>query len=270
MSAASEYICSEVKFPICKVLELNEAKYGSDASDALGVNMESPYTLALIAISILCGIRMIMHVNSLYASIGRGEMRTIFSIYIISNVLQFILVGFPKDIEAQLYLFLTVIQVSLNSTLFFSLLLSSITITWIYGIFNMKSSTFMRVLSIVYLGIISSVVFVSVAAGNDTILPILFIINAASMLLYIIIQSKKLKKRNGEIWSFGVLAVTAAFFMLSVLHTLFGSQIVGNLSSRNIDSLFMINLYTLIVLMMVHKYWLSTCDFELECLALEA
>lgn len=264
----NEYICSEVDFPVCKVLDLETTKYKSTSATILMVKIQSPYTFLALIITIGCAFRMISHVNSLYASIGRGEMRTLFILYIISNMLQLPVLCLGHYIHDKIFMFLTVCQISFYSTLLFGLFASGITIDRIYGIFGMKSSTFMRIFTSIYFAIISSFVFLCSSIKNEFIISIMFIINSISLIFYLSFQMKKLKRIKSDVWAFGVLGIIFLFFLLSTLHTLVGSSIVAELSERNLDSMFFVTVYNFFMIMMVHKYWLSTCDFELECLSL--
>jgi len=263
-----EHMCSEINFPICRVLDLEITKYASEEKSPFGFALNAPYTLAALVISILCAFRMIRHVNSLYASIGRGEMRTIFYLYIISSALQVALIGLEEHVNSIVFRFLTILQTSVQSTMFVGLIAAGFTIDRIYGIFGMKSSTFMRALSLIYFAVISSFVYLCCTVGNEMVIVMLFGINAISLLFYLLIQTSKLKKMNSDIWAYGILTIIFVVFVLSNVHTFVGAMPIAILSERNLDNLFFVTLYTLMMIMMVHKYWLNTCDFELECLSL--
>ncbi|KAI5169739.1 hypothetical protein PAEPH01_0958 [Pancytospora epiphaga] len=263
------HICSEVNLPICKVLKLEPTRFASAEKEPLGVPINAPYTLILLLISILCAFRMINHVNSLFASIGRGEMRTFFTIYIVSNSLQFIILAFESYLPHFAASFLVILQTGLFSTLFFALFVAGFTIDRIYGILGMKSSTFMRIITVFFLVTITSFVSICCSVGNEFIILLVFAINTIFMSLYLIVQMSRLKQMNSDIWAYGILSIIFAVFILSNLHVVLGGQLVALLTERNLDNLFFTSLYTFMLVMMVHKYWLSTCDFELECLALK-
>jgi hypothetical protein len=77
-----------------------------------------------------------------------------------------------------------------------------------------------------------------------------------------------LKESNSDIWPYGILTIIFLFHILSVIHSVLGAKLVAVYTERNLDNLFFSTLYTFFAVMMFHKYWLSTCDFELECMAL--
>jgi hypothetical protein len=101
-------------------------------------------------------------------------------------------------------------------------------------------------------------------------IPITFGLNTMSVIFYIMTQTGKLKKTNSDIWAYGLLSIIFLFYALSTVHMFVGAEIIAILTERNLDSLFFVSLFTFLMVMMVHKYWLSTCDFELECLSLAA
>lgn len=263
------YVCSQIDLPLCKSLNIEQTVYNSSGTSYLKLEINSPYTLTLLCISVACAVRMISHVDSLYSSIGRGEMRTFFYLYMVSNSLLILTLCFDKIFSTDGLLFLNVLQNSFQSTTFFSLLVGSITIDKIYGIFGMKSETVNRVLSTIYFVVISTFIYIFANIKNKELITILISIEIAFVLVYLCIQIKNLKKMNGEIWGFGVLFVIFLFFSLSKVHTFLLANLVADLSERHLDNMFFNICYTLLVVMMCHKYWLNTYDFELECLALK-
>ena len=265
-----EIICEEVNFPICRTLKIETSPWACDFKEPVGVPIYAPYTVAVLLISVLCAIRMILHVNSLYASIGRGEMRTIFILYIISSLFQAALVAADKHMPKHIQLCFTVIQISAQSSLYFAIFVAGITIDRIYGIFGMASATFMRILTGIFLVTIFCFSFICCNTPNPYIIPILFTINMMSVLLYILGQASRLKKVNSDIWAYGILAIIFIIYGVITAFMVFGSELIAEVSERNVDNLFFITLLSFMLVMMIHKYWLSTCDFELECLSLPA
>lgn len=265
---APRHICSQVNLTMCKTLGIEPTAYDAFDTVYLSLQIHSPYTLALLIITVLCALRMIAHVDSLYSSIGRGEMKTFFYLYITSNLLLMLSLCFEKTFDESFLKGMNILQVSLQSTMFFSLLAGGLTIDKIYGIMGMKSANFMRSLSLGYFTLVFTFVYIFASIKHKELITILMVIDAASVVMYIMIQGNKLKKNNGEIWGFGVLGVTFMFFVMSMVHTCVAASIVASFSERNIDNMFFVIMYTFLVVMMSHKFWLSTCDFERECLTL--
>lgn len=266
--ALPNYICSQVNLPICKTLNIEPTVYNAFETSSVGIKLCAPYTLALLFISIFCAVRMISQVDSLFSSIGRSEMKTVFYLYIMANFLLIPTLCFEKYFDSSILKFLNVLQNSFMSTTYFSLCVSGFTIDKIYGIFGMKSATFMRTLCSLYFVLVSTFIYLFVSMSNKEIITILLGFELIFMISYLSTQSHNLKKNKGEIWGFGVLGVIFAFFILSKLHTLLAADLVAELSERNLDNMFFNICYTFLVVIMCHKFWLTTYDFELECLAL--
>lgn len=268
--AAGRYICSQIDMPICKTLSVEQTVYNQFKTSFLDFDINSPYTLTLLIISIFCSNRMIEHVDSLYSSIGRGEMKTFFYLYIASNLALIFTLCFQDLFDKTYFDLLNAIQISIQSTCFFCLFVGGMTIDKIYGIMGMKSANFLRILSAVYFILIFAFTKLFVVLKNPEIITIMISIETGLIILYLLSQIRSLKRNNGEIWGYGVLSVIFLFFVMSKIHTLLGAKIVAALSERNVDNMFFNVCYTFLVVMMCHKFWLSTYDFELECLALPA
>lgn len=263
------YFCEQVNKPLCKTLGIEPTTYDSFNYKFYKLQINSPYTLALLIISILCTFRMISHVNSLYSSIGRGEMKTFFGLYIISNFFLTLTLCFEKSFKKELFNFINILQVSFHSTMYFSLFATGLTIDKIYGIFGLRSVTFMQILCSIYFFIIFIFSYIFATLKLQELVTVLLFIDIAPVILYLAVQISKLKKNREDIWGLGVLGVIFIFFSLSIVHSVVGASLVAGLSERNIDNYFLSIAYTFLVVMMSHKFWLSTYDFEQECLALK-
>ena len=266
--ALPNYICSQINFPICKSLDIEPTVYNAFEISEYGFKLCAPYTLALLLISIFCAVRMISQVESLFSSIGRSEMKTVFFLYIMANFLLIPTLCFEKYFDSSTLKFLNVLQNAFMSTTYFSLCVSGFTIDKIYGIFGMKSASFMRTLCSIYFIMVSTFIHLFVTISNKEIITILIGFELIYLISYLSTQSHNLKKNKGEIWGYGVLAVILAFFILSKIHTFLLADLVAGFSERNLDNMFLNICYTFLVVMMCHKFWLTTYDFELECLAL--
>ncbi|EQB61631.1 putative glucose na cotransporter [Vairimorpha apis BRL 01] len=64
-------------------------------------------------------------------------------------------------------------------------------------------------------------------------------------------------------------SIAFTFFMLSVVFLVVGSHLIAILTDKYLDNLFFYNLFVFCAVVMVHKFWLSVCDYEVECLLLE-
>lgn len=268
--ALAQCICKEISLPLCSVLNFPKAQYACESREPFGIEVNAPYTLAALIIGVLCAFRMIWHVNSLHSSIGKGEMRTFFLLYIVSNGLQFALLGYGHLMPDALELYLTTLQVGFQCSMYFAIFIAGITIDRIYGILGMKSSTFMRALTLLFFFGISSGVFLTCTTQDSIVLILVIAINALSMFFYLLLQLPKLRKTNSDIWAYGILAIISMIFILVNIHMFTCGFLIQTITDGNLDNLFFHTVFSFLLIMMIHKYWLSTCDFELECLTLNA
>lgn len=264
----SDHMCSEVNFPLCKILNLEITKWASGSKRILFLNIQSPYTVAIFIIAALCVIRMINHVNSLHSSIGRGEMRIIFSLFIISSFLQAIIIGLEEYLNSFIFEFLVVLQLGTFSATFFALFVSGFTIQRIYGLLGMESATFAGFVTLIYFISITSLIFLGINNMNALIFPIILLLNTICLMIFIWRQIVKLNRIKSDIWAYGILSIICLFYSCTIVCSFSLAKVISIISERNLDNLFFISTFTFITIMMIHKYWLSTCDFEIECLSL--
>jgi len=264
-----EYICSEINIPMCKAINVKHTTYGSRPGKVFFLEIIAPYTLCLLLASIILTVRMIRQVNTLYASIGRGEMKIIFYLYIISGILMSILISFEPYISKMVYSILSSLQLTFSTTMFFGIFVSGITIDRIYGIMRTTSENFMGSIVVLYFVVMQVFIFLSLFIGNTYVFIITTAINTMSLVLYTILQIQKLRKIKSDIWSYGVLGLVMIFYIFGIVNMCVGAKLIAFISERNLDSLFFNLLNNFVMVMMIHKYWLGTCDFEIECLTLE-
>lgn len=265
-----EQICQNVNFPECIAFNIKQTSYASMYGRVFGIKIDAPYTLGLLLISIFLAIRMINHANSLYASIGKEEMKIIYYTYILTNLLLLVLICFGHYINDMVFGVISAIQLAVNSTLYFSIFTAGVTIDRIYGIMRMSSSTFMCLLLVVYFIVLICFSLLSLIINNEYVAVLIILLNTFSVLFYLIIQYKKLKGINSDIWGFGILGIIFSILVISTVLLFTGARLIGIISEKALDNLFFITLLNLFLITMIHKYWSNTCDFEVECLTLDA
>ncbi|ORD93026.1 hypothetical protein ECANGB1_2162, partial [Enterospora canceri] len=97
---------------------------------------------------------------------------------------------------------------------------------------------------------------------------VVILMNTVAMLMYLSMQTKKLRKTKSDIWAYGVLGIIVVLYLFSLVPTLVGGDVVALFTERNLDAFFVFQAANTLFIMMFHKYWLNTCDFEKECLEL--
>lgn len=262
--------CSETNFPMCEHITDQICKNASRTFIFNKVKIASPTTVILLAVVVVSTLRMIGHVKALCSSVGRREMITFFYLYLGSIVIEAILVGSNDSIVKPSRLFLTTVQITLYSSAFFSLFVGSLTTNIFIGAFGLRAITILKAATAIYSGSMGTMVFLALSTKNDQLLSIpFFALNILFFLLYIVVQLKRLRKIDGEVWAYGTLSISLLCFVLSNAIVFAGSELIALHTDRYFDNLFFYHFFILCTFIMIHKYWLSVYDYEVESLQLE-
>ncbi|KAL6122324.1 hypothetical protein NUSPORA_00625 [Nucleospora cyclopteri] len=258
---------------MCIPMDLKSTTYCSRPGSFFGFIINAPSSLLLFIIGIIMCLRMITHTNSLHASIGRGEMKIILYSFVTNNFLLILSINFQSfllTLSSVIYAITAVFQLSISSSLYFSIFASGITIDRIYGIMRIPSHTFLMGVLFIFSFLMLAFNFLGLVINNPFIYIISLFINTISISLYFLIQLRKLNKIKSDIWSYGVLSIIFFLYCFSLLPSFLLADVVAVATEKHLDNMFIAQLFNTILIMMVHKYWLQTCDFEIECLELEA
>ncbi|AFM97912.1 hypothetical protein EHEL_030130 [Encephalitozoon hellem ATCC 50504] len=263
-------VCTESNFPMCQHLSNEICKNTSRGFLLFKTKVSSPTTVILLFVVMLSAVRMIRHVKALCSSVGRKEMLVFFNLYFGSAALEAVLVGFRESISKQTHLFLTSIQLSLYASGFFSLFLGSITIDMFTGILGFRAATLLKISTAIYSVGIGTVIFTGLTASTKEIASIpFFVLNPLFFFLYMVFQVKRLRKTDGEIWAYGTLVISTVCFLTANAASFVGSKTIGLMTDRYFDNLFFYHFFILCTFIMIHKYWLSVYNYEVESLQLE-
>lgn len=262
--------CSETSLSMCKHISKRICTSSSRGFVANGFKIASPTTIVLLMIAMMCTTKMLEHVKALCSSVGRKEMITFFYLYLGSTAVETVVVGFKTTISKPSHLFLATIQLTLHSSAFFSLFIGSITTDMFMGAFGLRAITLLKASTAIYFAGIGTMTFVGLSTGNAQLVAVpFFLLNTIFYILYFIFQLKRLRKNNGEIWAYGTLSISLLCFIISNIIVFIGSRLVALLTDRYFDNLFFYHLFVLCTFIMIHKYWLSVYDYEVESLQLE-
>jgi hypothetical protein len=270
MNLIIDHACGSIGFPMCKYVSTSIPTYASRAGYLFGLKICAPCTVALLVCSMVCIGKMINHVKCLCSAIGRKEMTLFFYIYFASTLLESILVGLKGLLRDHVHLFLTTLQLSLANLGFFALLAGSHTMDMFVGPFGMKTSSILYLVSLLYFIAASAFVYTALAIGNSIVIFIVsFFLSILFYLLYFVRQLKRLRKINGEIWAYGTMFIAFVCFVLAQAMIFAGADLIALSTDKYFDNLFFYHLFMLCSFVMIHKYWLSNFDYEVECLVLD-
>lgn len=262
--------CSETNFSMCKYITDKVCVNASRRFVSHGIKIASPATVTLLVVILLFTARMIGHVKALCSSVGRKEMLTFFYLYSGSTVLEIVLVGFKDAIPKPSHLFLTTAQITLYTSAFFSLFVGSITIDMFTGILGLRAISLLKIATSVYSACIGAMIFTGLSTNTGDLVTVpFFLLNIVFFSFYLASQLRKLRKTNGEIWAYGTLSISLLCFITSNIITFIGSGLIALLTDRYFDNLFFYHFFILCTFVMIHKYWLSVYNYEVESLQLE-
>ncbi|CAD26171.1 similarity to glucose/Na cotransporter [Encephalitozoon cuniculi GB-M1] len=263
-------VCSEAGFPMCEHLSDEVCKSTSRGFLLFKNKISSPTTVILLVMVVLSAVRMIRHVKALCSSVGRKEMLMFFYLYMGSAALEAVLVGFKDFVSKRTHLFLTTIQITVYTSAFFSLFAGSITVDMFTGILGFRAVTLLKISAAIYSMVMGTVIFTGLSTSRKELVSApFFALNLLFFFLYMVFQVRRLRKTDGEIWAYGTLTISAACFLTANTVSFVGSRPIGLLTDRYFDNLFFYHFFVLCAFIMIHKYWLSVYNYEVESLRLE-
>lgn len=266
----TDYVCSQIDFSLCRFISKEVCK-GMCRTEMMGdAKINSPTVVILLALILGLTVRMIRHVQNLCSSIGRLEMTLFFTLYSLANILEMVLLSLRHRLSGRLFLIFTTAHLVLTNSCFFSLLVGALTMEMYIGKWGMESSGLLYLSTSIYAFISTIVIFFGLVLREPiSILVMVFCCNLVFVYSYFILQIKKLNRNKAEIWAYGTLTIALFCFILSIFPIFIGSEIISILTDKYLDNLFFHQLFLFCAVVMVHKYWLSVCDYEVECYLLE-
>lgn len=262
--------CLEAGFPMCEHLATDMCRSTSRSFQLGKAKVCSPTTVILLFAGVLSAMRMIRHVKALCSSVGRKEMLMFFYMYLGAAALEAVLVGSKDSIPRHAHLFLATVQQTFYTSAFFALFVGSMTVDMFTGILGLRAVTLLKASTAIYSMAIGAVIFTGLSTGAKALVGIpFFVLNAVFLLLYMLLQARRLRKTGGEIWAYGTLMISTLCFAVANTASFVGSMEVGLATDRYFDNLFFYHFFVLCTFIMIHKYWLSVYNYEVESLRLE-
>lgn len=266
MNSILNHFCTEMDLPFCRVFNIKPCKYTSRTATLFNINIFSPSTLILLFTMIFCTIRMLRNVKHHYLANGRKEMKTFFYLYLTAIIIDTILISRIISFSSEITLLITALQLSLVSTTLFCLIVGSITTLYLFSYHLLSGNVITNVLSAAYLLVVTPVIYTALLEKiSELFIATVFILNAVYAICYIFFQFYTLNFLCSEIWAYGTLLISATFFILGTIPLIYGSTLIAQLTERYLDGLFFFHLFMFCSIIMMHKFWLSICESEVEC-----
>lgn len=265
------YLCQAAPLPYCAALGMPDPKCYSRNMDLGGFLLFQPAVIIMDLIALVMALIMINHIRHKYTAIGRKEIVIFFYMYALCVLFDLLLMANFVPVGQDIYNYFVALQLASISTAFFILLLNGFAgFQWANIGTKMSLWTFrasgMVVFAIVF--ILSLFTFNGIAGmGKNTTLPlfiVLYIFNAAAFLVYFLLQIVLLVYGFPDRWPLGVIIFGALFFLIAQAIPIFASLFICRITTHYIDGIFFSNLFTLLAVMMVFKYWDSVTTGDLE------
>lgn len=247
--------CSQLNLPYCRYISKNSYYATRNYMISKNFRISSICTLILITILIFSLIRVHMHIYKKFASSARSELMLFCDIYLASLMCEFILV--TEYFKSK---FVLIIQMAFVNTIFAILVWMSVFSTTFDVIHSFPKVRFFTCLHFFL-----SLGFFSVFINRPEVIFFNHILNVALIFFFMFLQFVKLKMKKAQIWPFGNLFISLIFFGFAAILFFIGNELIIVLCNGYIDGLFLIHVFFFLSFLMLHKFWLSTCDFEIEC-----
>ncbi|KAI9295711.1 hypothetical protein K502DRAFT_337476 [Neoconidiobolus thromboides FSU 785] len=266
-------LCENAPLPLCPLVEkphLNGPLCYARSIEINSTLIFQPATLAMQIVALLMTIVMIYHIKTKYTAVGRKEMVLFFYLYLLTIVMEFIVVSGLVATASPAYPFLVAGYYGLISACLFSLMLNGFV-----GFQFAEDGTFwslwtIRVLSFVVFGLsyfvaVGTFLNIGFSSTSPTVLWIwMYIFQGLSILIYSVLQIILVVNTLDDLWPIGNVILGLLLFISGqiILHIL--SPRICDYMGHYIDGFFFEVICTLLSVMMVYKYWDSITKEDLE------
>lgn len=247
--------CSQLNLSYCR--HIGKPTFFSSRNFMVmdGVRLVSLSTLVLLVVLIFSLIRVHMHIHKKYTASARSELMLVCDLYLCSLIMEFILLT-----ETFLSEYLVIAQMSIINSIFSVLVWMSLFSTLCELLHSYSKVRFFAVTHFILSFVLFTVFF-----ENPEVIFLNGVFNMMCVFLFFFIQTCKLKIKRAELWPYGNLFIGLIFFAFAATLFFIGNEVVSFLCNGYVDGLFIIHILFFLSFLMLHKFWLSTCDFEIEC-----
>jgi len=266
-------ICETAPLPLCRLVEGNYASGPtcySRSIDAPTFVLFQPAALVMLVISLIMTVFMVVHIRTKYTAIGRKEISVFFYIFILENLVEFVVLSGLVPTRSVIYPYLVSTQLALISASVFCLLVNGF-VGFQFVEDGSKFSIWMVRLSSLAVGGLSFCISIGtfssilLSSKQPVVLWVwLYVIHGAALVVYAVMQIFLIIKTLDDLWPIGNIVFGLGFFFLGQAILIFLSLQICKRTSHYVDGLFFTTLCTLLAIMMVYKYWDSLTKDDLE------
>ncbi|KAI8384506.1 chitin synthase III catalytic subunit [Radiomyces spectabilis] len=267
-------ICQTVALTLCPLIGKHdgiEPVCYSRNVDLAGNLIFQPATLIIDIVAIIMAAIMIYHIKSKYTAVGRKEIVMFFYLYMITVLLEMLLVTGIIPTSSSVYPWFTAVHIGLISATFWCLLLNGFVGFQFaedgtpLSLWSIRISSFVIFMVV---GFISIATFQNIGPFTYTkpaaLWVFFFIINGVAFIIYVISQIILVVNTLDDRWPLGDILFGTAFFIVGQVIMFIFSVTICDQVKHYVDGLFFGTTCTLLAVMMVYKYWDSITKEDLE------
>lgn len=270
-------LCEKASIPLCSVVGpgasgLEPTCYARNIELANTIIFQVAASVVHI-VALILTVVMILHVKgkSKVTAIGRKEMTMFLYTYMVLTVATLILDSGVVPPGSAPFPWFAAIQAGLASALCVSLFINGFhgyqkyTDGTMFSVaLLMMGSTLMFVIT----GLVALATFKGWAGLGPTntvgLFVVLYIVNAAFLLVYVIMQIILVTSKLHERWPLGHISFGVFFLIVGQIVLYVFSGTICNSAQHYIDGLFVASVFNFLAIMMVYKYWDSITKEDLE------
>ncbi|KAI9495961.1 chitin synthase III catalytic subunit [Zychaea mexicana] len=267
-------VCQTVALTLCPLIGKSDGIeplcYSRNVEFA-GMLIFQPGTLIMDIISIFMTSIMIYHIKTKYTAIGRKEITMFFQLYLMTILLDMLLVTSIIPKASILYPYFTAAHLGLISATFWCLLLNGFVGFQFaedgtpISLWSIRVTCFTIWLTVVLISILT---FNNVGPFNYETPMVLwiiyFLVNSAAFVIYVIMQVILVVFTLDDPWALGDIAFGTLFFIVGQVTMYVFSVAICEELKHYMDGLFLGSAFNLLAVMMVYKYWDSITKEDLE------
>ncbi|KAG2227071.1 hypothetical protein INT45_003801 [Circinella minor] len=267
-------ICRTVPLTLCPIIGRDEGIvpvcYSRNVELADNLIFQ-PATLIIDVVAIVMVGFMTYHIRSKYTAVGRKEMVTFFYLYLLTLILEMLLITGIIPQSSPAYQWFTAVQLGLVTSSFWCLMCNGFVGFQFaedgtpLSVWSIRISSFLIFLLTGFIAIATFVELGSFSRRSPGALWVFYIIiNGIFFIVYVISQIVLVLKSLDDRWPLGDILFGFCFFIFGQVLMYIFSVIICDSVKHYIDGTFFNTVCTLLAVMMVYKYWDSITKEDLE------
>ncbi|KAI8913203.1 chitin synthase III catalytic subunit [Gorgonomyces haynaldii] len=269
-----DWFCSRLGLTVCPLV----GPTGGVEPQCYSRNIEigntlifEPSVIVIHLISLIMTVIMIAHVRSKYTAVGRKEILVFFYLYVLTTFVELLTVGGIIPLSSPVFPYAVAIYIALTVCTFWCLFVNALVPFQFVedgtplSLWSVRISTFVVFLASLFI----SIATLTNVAGFTSATPgalwvTYFVIPPILVLLYSIFQIVLVVRTLEDNWAITDIAFGLFFFVAAHVTNFFLSPPICDLAKHYLDGMFFGNIFTLLAVMMVYKYWDGITKEDLE------